>query len=70
MHYKTRNTPGEPESFSKNKQRVMLSKNVADIKKEHGLEPSVGSVLGALMWIAFRTRPDISGAVTRVSQAA
>eukprot|EP00975_Prorocentrum_lima_P053832 11296060-Prorocentrum_lima.AAC.1 len=70
MHYKTRNTPGEPESFSKNKQRVVVPKNSSNIKEEQGLEPSLSFVFGALMWIAFRTRPDICWAVTRVSRAA
>eukprot|EP00975_Prorocentrum_lima_P058170 12205330-Prorocentrum_lima.AAC.1 len=34
-----RNTPGEPESFSKNKQMVTLSKKNSIIKEEHGLKP-------------------------------
>eukprot|EP00975_Prorocentrum_lima_P049866 10433492-Prorocentrum_lima.AAC.1 len=34
MHYKTRNTPGEPESFSKNKHKVIMSKNNSNIKEE------------------------------------
>eukprot|EP00975_Prorocentrum_lima_P028111 5907181-Prorocentrum_lima.AAC.1 len=36
MHYEARNTPGEPESFSKNKQKVTVSKNNSNIKEEHG----------------------------------
>eukprot|EP00975_Prorocentrum_lima_P062622 12886630-Prorocentrum_lima.AAC.1 len=36
MHYKTQNTPGEPESFSNNKkQKVTASKNKSNIQEEH-----------------------------------
>eukprot|EP00975_Prorocentrum_lima_P015454 3272462-Prorocentrum_lima.AAC.1 len=34
------------------------------------IEHSLRSILGALMWIALRTRPDTCWAVTRVSRAA
>eukprot|EP00975_Prorocentrum_lima_P034115 7169642-Prorocentrum_lima.AAC.1 len=71
MHYKTRNTPGEPESFSDNqKKKVTVSRNKSYIQEEHGVEHSLSPILGALMWIAFRTRPDMCWAVTRVSRAA
>eukprot|EP00971_Amphidinium_carterae_P091635 1814264-Amphidinium_carterae.1 len=33
-------------------------------------EPSVPTLLGTLMWVAGRSRPDISWAVGRVSMAA
>eukprot|EP00975_Prorocentrum_lima_P066228 12907913-Prorocentrum_lima.AAC.1 len=66
MHYKARNTPGEPESFSYNKkQKVIVSRLNSNIAEEHGLEASLSSILGALMWIAFRTRPDVCWAATR-----
>eukprot|EP00975_Prorocentrum_lima_P068234 12919541-Prorocentrum_lima.AAC.1 len=65
MHYTTRNTPGEPESLSKDKWKETSTKSNTYIEQEQGDEPSRSSVLGALMWIAFRTRP-----VTRVSRAA
>eukprot|EP00975_Prorocentrum_lima_P018810 3962848-Prorocentrum_lima.AAC.1 len=58
MHCKIRNTPGEPESFSANKQKEIVSKSNSHIKEEHSLEPSLISILGALAWIALRTRPD------------
>ena len=32
-------------------------------------QPKVSAVLGALLWIAFRTRPDVCWAVTRVTTA-
>eukprot|EP00975_Prorocentrum_lima_P042660 8960752-Prorocentrum_lima.AAC.1 len=36
MHYKTRNTPGEPESFSNNKkQKVTVSRHTSNITEEH-----------------------------------
>eukprot|EP00975_Prorocentrum_lima_P055931 11724923-Prorocentrum_lima.AAC.1 len=45
------------------------SKNNSDMQEEHGIEHTLSSMLGALMRIAFRTRPDICWAVTRVSRA-
>eukprot|EP00975_Prorocentrum_lima_P070709 12933650-Prorocentrum_lima.AAC.1 len=63
MHYRNRNTPGEPESFSNHqKKRATESKNKSNIQEEHGLEHSF--ILGGLMWIGFRTRPNICWAVT------
>eukprot|EP00975_Prorocentrum_lima_P040813 8571272-Prorocentrum_lima.AAC.1 len=66
MHYKNRTAPGEPESFANNqKYKVTKSENNSDIQEEHGVERTLSSMLGALIWIAFRTRPDIRWAVTR-----
>eukprot|EP00975_Prorocentrum_lima_P040341 8470465-Prorocentrum_lima.AAC.1 len=60
MHYRNRTTPGEPESFANNqKYKVTGSRSHSNIQEEHGMEHSLSSILGALMWIAFRTRPDI-----------
>eukprot|EP00975_Prorocentrum_lima_P070915 12934754-Prorocentrum_lima.AAC.1 len=70
MHYKNRNTPGELEAFSNNQKFKMTgSKNKSNIQEEHGIELSLSSIVCALMWIAFRTRPDICWAVTRVPRA-
>eukprot|EP00975_Prorocentrum_lima_P040301 8463825-Prorocentrum_lima.AAC.1 len=59
------NYKGDPESFSKNK------KALPEIEpcEEHDQHGTLSPILGALMWIAFRTRPDICWAVTRGSQA-
>eukprot|EP00975_Prorocentrum_lima_P055807 11699697-Prorocentrum_lima.AAC.1 len=59
MHYKNRTTAGVPETFANNQYKVTRSKNDSNIQEEHGIEHSLSSMLGALMWIAFRTRPDI-----------
>eukprot|EP00975_Prorocentrum_lima_P035982 7570120-Prorocentrum_lima.AAC.1 len=63
MHYMTRNT-------SKDTWTETSTKGNNHIKQEQEDEPSLSSVLGALMWTAFRTGPDICWAVTRVSRAA
>eukprot|EP00975_Prorocentrum_lima_P034188 7183146-Prorocentrum_lima.AAC.1 len=52
------------------KKKVTEPKNNSNIQEEHGLEHNLSSILGALRWIGFRTRPYIYWAVTRVSRAA
>eukprot|EP00975_Prorocentrum_lima_P036763 7733932-Prorocentrum_lima.AAC.1 len=50
--WKRRTTPGEPETFANNqKYKVTGSKNHSNIQEEHGMEHSLSSILGALMWI-------------------
>eukprot|EP00975_Prorocentrum_lima_P056809 11917763-Prorocentrum_lima.AAC.1 len=57
MTYRGRTTPGEPDSFSKDKNKNNLpGVEPHDAQDQHG---SLSSILGALMWIAFRTSPDI-----------
>eukprot|EP00975_Prorocentrum_lima_P022224 4675385-Prorocentrum_lima.AAC.1 len=65
MNYKERTTPGEPESFSKN-QMPLPEVELCKAQDQHG---TLTSVLGALMWIAFRTRPNLCWAVTSVPRA-
>eukprot|EP00975_Prorocentrum_lima_P011334 2409557-Prorocentrum_lima.AAC.1 len=64
MNYRGRTTPGDTESFSKDKE-ALPEVEVPDAQDQHA---SLSSILGALRWIAFffcRTRPDICWAVTR-----
>eukprot|EP00975_Prorocentrum_lima_P003542 774975-Prorocentrum_lima.AAC.1 len=65
MHYKHRNTPGEPTSFSNKKFEDTKSKEHYDQPTEFGSEPQLCSILEALNYIASQTRPDISWAVSR-----
>eukprot|EP00975_Prorocentrum_lima_P001403 303093-Prorocentrum_lima.AAC.1 len=59
MHYKTRDTPGELESlFNHERQELIESKEKSIIQEEQGLEHTSSSILGALIWIGFWTRPD------------
>eukprot|EP00975_Prorocentrum_lima_P002866 632661-Prorocentrum_lima.AAC.1 len=46
--------------------RHYLKVRSLDAQDEHG---SLSCIWGALMWIAFRTRPDICWAVTRAPRA-
>ena len=48
--YKKRNTPGEPESFL-----GKLGRKPEDVSQKDML-----SVIGSLLWLSLRTRPDIS----------
>eukprot|EP00975_Prorocentrum_lima_P067276 12913916-Prorocentrum_lima.AAC.1 len=64
MHDRGRTTPGEPESFSKDR-RALLEVKPHEAQDQHA---SLSSISGALMWIACRTRPDICWVVTRVSR--
>eukprot|EP00975_Prorocentrum_lima_P048571 10162058-Prorocentrum_lima.AAC.1 len=66
MHYKHRNTPGEPESFFNNKKlEASRSEENSDIPIEPDVEHQLCSILEALKGIAFKTRPDISWAISR-----
>ena len=74
MGYRSRTTPGEPDSFTKDqkeshKKQAKLGGREEKFAGEESEEASISSILGALMWIAFRTRPDICWAVTRITRA-
>eukprot|EP00975_Prorocentrum_lima_P000893 187319-Prorocentrum_lima.AAC.1 len=61
MNYSRRTTPGQPASFSKHK----MAPPEVEPTEAQDQHASLSSILGALMWIAFRTRPDLRWAVTR-----
>eukprot|EP00975_Prorocentrum_lima_P068068 12918589-Prorocentrum_lima.AAC.1 len=65
MYYKGRTTQGEAESLSKNN-KALPAIEPCKAQEQHG---TLSSILGALMWIAFRTRQDIGWAVAAVSRA-
>eukprot|EP00975_Prorocentrum_lima_P053590 11245018-Prorocentrum_lima.AAC.1 len=61
MNYRVRTTPGGSHNHSKGKNALP-----EEAQDQHG---TLSSMLGAWMWIAFRTRPYIGWAVTRVPRA-
>ena len=73
---KNRRTPGEPESFS-DKPHVEPRAQKACVKHtplQPGQDPlehtPVLLLVGVLLWVSFRTRPDISWAVARIARLA
>eukprot|EP00975_Prorocentrum_lima_P036400 7657763-Prorocentrum_lima.AAC.1 len=66
MNYTPRTTPVEAEPFSKDRKGQLEVK--PDLEEQHDFA-TLSSILGALVSNAFRTRPGISWAVTRVSRA-
>eukprot|EP00971_Amphidinium_carterae_P338248 6475491-Amphidinium_carterae.2 len=59
-----RTTPGEPEGFAP----VTPKKPQQD--KEPIDDAALASILGSLLWLSLRTRPDISWAVSRLASLA
>ncbi len=59
---KKRTTPGEPESFS----APMGSKSFRDDQNGYYLP----SMVGSLLWLSLRTRPDIAWSVSRIASLA
>eukprot|EP00971_Amphidinium_carterae_P095523 1890129-Amphidinium_carterae.1 len=76
LHYKSRKTPGQPETFKggrpkkEDKEQTMKQEKEKTDEDEEWEEASVAAIMGALLWISLRTRPDIAWAVTRVTRAA
>eukprot|EP00975_Prorocentrum_lima_P046813 9786834-Prorocentrum_lima.AAC.1 len=67
MNYKPRTPQG-----SLNHSQLTRRQDQLDVKQEVAKQHDYSgpsSILGALMWIEFRTRPDLRGAVTRVFRA-
>eukprot|EP00971_Amphidinium_carterae_P061383 1215461-Amphidinium_carterae.2 len=64
-----RATTGEPESYSETQKKV-------EKKVDHGaIKPSIHAkslplIIGSILWVSIRTRPDISWAVARASSLA
>eukprot|EP00975_Prorocentrum_lima_P059573 12490057-Prorocentrum_lima.AAC.1 len=62
MNYRPRTAPGEAEPCSTYRRAPIEIRQY--LEEEHDFA-SLSSILGALRWLAFRTRPDICWAVTR-----
>eukprot|EP00971_Amphidinium_carterae_P195260 3874620-Amphidinium_carterae.1 len=60
-----RTTPGEPEGFSP----VTPTKKPQQ-DKEPIDDAALASILGSLLWLSLRTRPDISWAISRLASLA
>eukprot|EP00971_Amphidinium_carterae_P051265 1009339-Amphidinium_carterae.1 len=58
-----RTTPGDPEGFTPTHKPVLTEKEPID-------EAALASILGSLLWLSLRTRPDISWAVSRLASLA
>eukprot|EP00971_Amphidinium_carterae_P147561 2924441-Amphidinium_carterae.1 len=71
MNYRCRSSPGETEVFKPQPDVMPQGPSACQaVAGEELEEPSVPTLLGTLMWVAGRSRPDISWAVSRVSMAA